>query len=290
MVEFYNIVITPAKDEEDNLPDLIKSVGNQSIPPLLWVIVDDGSVDSTPTLIKEAENKYPFIKSLRLGPHPRDIGAHYAYVCKMGFDFAIDYCEKNEVQLDYISLVDGDMSIEPDFFEKIFFEFDKNSNLGIVSGGVYYKKVDKIILEETSGKLPRGGCRVWNYNCFKETDGYQISICPDSVSNVKAILRGWEIMQLQNAVSVQSRPTSGAEGLWRGFISNGNYAYCLNKNPVLVFMNFIHFIIKKPHYIGIAYLYGYLISTLKRSTKIKDEEVKNYYWNTKIKEYLNIKI
>ena len=46
------IIITPAKDEEENLPNLISSIVKQSIQPLLWLIVDDGSVDSTPVLIK----------------------------------------------------------------------------------------------------------------------------------------------------------------------------------------------------------------------------------------------
>lgn len=289
MDEYYNIVVTPAKNEEDNLPHLIESIANQSILPLLWVIVDDGSTDSTPNIIEEAMDKYPFIKSVRLGPHPRDLGAHYAYVCKMGFDYAIDFCENTNIIFNYISLVDSDMIIEKQFFEKIILEFKNNSDTGIISGGVYFEKEGEIILDSTSKKLPRGGCRVWNYKCFTETDGYSISVCPDSVSNVKALLRGWKIFQLHNAISIQSRPTSGAEGLWKGFVNNGNYAYSLNKNPILVLMNFLYFILKKPHYIGIAYLYGYLSATLKKIEKISDEEVKNYYWNDRLKEYLKIK-
>jgi glycosyltransferase involved in cell wall biosynthesis len=288
MIQANNIIITPAKDEENNLPHLIKSIINQTVKPLLWVIVDDGSIDTTPMIIKEAENKHSFIKSIRLGAHPRDIGAHYAYVCKSGFDFAINFCEDKKITYNYISLIDADMKLEKQFFEKIYSAFERNSNLGIVSGGVYLEKNGKLVAENTRLDLPRGGCRIWKYKCFKETGGYQISVCPDSVSNVKSIIRNWKLLQLKNAIAIQARPTSGGDNLWAGFVNNGTYAYCLNKNPILVLMNFAHFLLKKPYYIGVAYLYGYLLALLKKIPKIADEEVKEYYWNRRLKEYLKI--
>lgn len=42
------IVVTPCKNEGENLPNLIASVVAQTIMPVLWVIVDDGSTDTTP--------------------------------------------------------------------------------------------------------------------------------------------------------------------------------------------------------------------------------------------------
>ena len=41
------ILVTPAKNEAKNLPSLIKAVFNQSIKPILWIIVNDGSTDKT---------------------------------------------------------------------------------------------------------------------------------------------------------------------------------------------------------------------------------------------------
>jgi len=42
---------------------------------------------------------------------------------------------------------------------------------------------------------------------------------------------------------------------------------------------------KKPHYWGIAFILGYLFSLIKREEQIKDEEIRNYFWN-KWKKYL----
>ncbi len=39
------VAITFVKDEEKNLPELIKTVAEQSIQPNLWLFVNDGSID-----------------------------------------------------------------------------------------------------------------------------------------------------------------------------------------------------------------------------------------------------
>ena len=52
------LIITPACNEERNLPLLIKSVVNQSFLPLEWIIVDDGSKDNTSNVIQKAAVKY----------------------------------------------------------------------------------------------------------------------------------------------------------------------------------------------------------------------------------------
>ena len=59
------LIITPACNEERSLPQLIKSVVNQSFLPLEWIIVDDGSKDNTSNVIQKAAVKYSWIKYLR---------------------------------------------------------------------------------------------------------------------------------------------------------------------------------------------------------------------------------
>ena len=46
------IVVTPCRNEEKNLPDFVQSMTAQTIRPVFWVIVDDGSTDKTPEILK----------------------------------------------------------------------------------------------------------------------------------------------------------------------------------------------------------------------------------------------
>ena len=55
------VVITPARNEEDNIGHTIVSMLAQSQRPMRWVIVNDGSSDRTAELIDAAAAKYPWI-------------------------------------------------------------------------------------------------------------------------------------------------------------------------------------------------------------------------------------
>ena len=48
------IAITPARDEEQFLPGLIKSMAAQTRLPERWIVIDDGSADRTAQILDEA--------------------------------------------------------------------------------------------------------------------------------------------------------------------------------------------------------------------------------------------
>lgn len=279
------ILVTPAKNEEVDLPAVADSVVKQTIKPLLWVIVDDGSTDKTPDIIKDLQHGHNWINSIRLPPRGRDITYHYAFVCKEGFDHATSYCEKNGIIYDYIALLDADTILEEQFFEKLISEHEQNPELGIVSGGVYQYTDGGIQSRHNSERLPAGTGRLWKKKCFFDTGGYTVEPAPDSISNVKALTQGWKIRQFNDVVATQTRLTSSAEGLWKGYKANGFMAYYLNKHPFLVLLNVVYFTRKKPYYLGIPFAYGYLSSLFKRKQQTSDEVVKKYFWETRLNEY-----
>ncbi|NPE27880.1 glycosyltransferase family 2 protein [Methanococcoides sp. SA1] len=45
------IIVTPCKNEDRNLCDVAQSLINQTILPVLWVIVNDNSTDKTPAIV-----------------------------------------------------------------------------------------------------------------------------------------------------------------------------------------------------------------------------------------------
>jgi glycosyltransferase involved in cell wall biosynthesis len=280
------ILITPAKNEEKDLPKVAESVISQTLRPALWVIVDDGSTDNSPAIIKNLEKQCDWIQSIRLPEHPRDITFHYSYVCKNGFTCAIEYCSKNSIDYDFIGLLDADTCLTETYFEQLISAFVKDPGLGIASGGIYYDSNGTLQWIRILEKYPAGTGRLWRKACFFETGGYQVEPSPDSISTIKAGLNGWKTQNFKEIIAVQTRPTSGAEGVWKGYTIDGKNAYYLNKHPILVFLNFMDFSTQKPFYIGIAYAYGFLKAFIRRDKKIDDKQIKDYYWNNRIHEYL----
>ena len=63
------VLITPARNEEKLIAGTLESVTKQTLPPLRWVIVDDGSRDGTAAVIGKYLQKYPWIHLVRLPAH-----------------------------------------------------------------------------------------------------------------------------------------------------------------------------------------------------------------------------
>ena len=282
------IVVTPCKNEEKNIPNLIQSMVNQTIRPGVWVIVDDGSTDDTPNIIKEAKEKYEWIQSIRLNNENevRDIGLHLSSVMMTAFDFATEYCKKKGIDYAYVGNIDGDMIIEREFFEKLMKEFEKDPELGIAGSGTQYIQEGKVIQPEGGEEEPSGGDILIKRECFEECKDVIYSAPSwDSVLKAKARLKGWKTRRFEYVKAIETRdPLIIFEGYWKGYIQHGEGSYLINLNPIHVLIRTVRYLCKKPYYIGIAYLFGYLKGAI-RGKKIEDEEIRRYFRN-KWRKYL----
>lgn len=274
------ILVTPCKNEGDNIPHLIKSVVKQTIKPEVWAIVDDGSTDNTPEILREAKEKYDWIHPIRLEESKRDLGLHYSIIVDMGFNHCISHCEERGLEYKYLGLLDGDLILEYTYFENLIREFTKDSKLGIAGGNTKHIIGDRIRYAKVNVNEPSGGHMLIRKECFFDCGGFpQVSYASDSVLKAKARLRGWKTRRFTANIVTEIRDVSSAEGYWNGFIHKGESSYYLNHNPLHVLMRVIRYSFKRPYYIGIAYLVGYLSSIIQRKERIKDIEVRSYFWN-----------
>ena len=273
------IVITPCKNEGANLPDLIESMVAQTVRPVVWVIVDDGSTDDTPNIIESAMKTQDWIQSIRLDSAVRDLGLHLAGVVKKGFDYAISYGKENELEYDYLGNLDGDLTLPPTFYENLMVEFEKDPELGIASGGTKHIIGDHVRYAKAPADEPSGGHMLMRRGCFEEGGGIPLSYSIDSVLKAKAKLGGWKTIRFEENVATEIRDVNAAEGYWKGFVHKGEASYCLYVHPIHVAAKVIIYSFRKPYYIGLAYMMGYLSSAMRRMNRINDEEVRLYFRN-----------
>lgn len=279
MKKYDYVLATPCKNEEASLSALAESVVNQTITPKLWVIVDDGSTDKSSEILKDLEIKHSWIKVLTCNETKRDLSFHYAKIVDTGLTFAVDFCKQHELYFAYIGLIDADMILEKNFFKKMIDRFENNPKLGVASGSTVYYDSDQLITETGRDNLPIGGLRLWRRKCFFETGGFPITYSADSVSNVLAILSGWDLKKFDDIVGVQTRRTSSSGGLWGGYGIKGESDYYRDYHPLYVMLKVIKYIFTYPFYIGIAYLYGYIKAIYTIREKINIPQVRNYYRN-----------
>ena len=125
------VVITPVRNEESYLPLTIESVTRQSIFPLEWVIVNDGSTDRTGRIIDEYAHQFSWIRTV----HRPDRGFRSNGGGVMEA-FNAGYAALSCRAWDFIVKLDGDLEFETDYFKKCFQRFEKEPQLG-VGGGVF---------------------------------------------------------------------------------------------------------------------------------------------------------
>ena len=307
------IVVTPCRNEEKNLSNLIQSVIAQTIRPVLWVIVDDCSTDKTSEMISAAKEKYGWIKGIHLSEHKEYMGTHFAHVCNKGFEFAKDYCNENGIPYGYIASVDADNILEKGYFEKLIEKFEKDEKLGIASGDSIFADIEKILgelrtknpsvtvmddtfwqigdynlsqIQKIREDLPMGSARLWRKKCFEETKGFLPVPMPDSVSNAMAKSKNWKTRRFVD-IRVIERPVMGKRGSWTGYKENGGSYFFLGQPLYIAVLKSLKYTFKRPHYIGVAYLYGYLKSFIMGEERVEDYEVRHYYKHAHPRELLN---
>jgi len=281
----YLIVVTPARNEENMLPGLTMDMINQSIKPVLWVIIDDGSNDKTWLKIKNLEKEFSWINGVRLKPKQENTYAHERYneVVRKGIDHAMEICCKYAFKYDFLAVVDADVRLESKYFEKIIDNFQSNQRLGIASGFVYEKEMSLKELKESNAK-PRGCALVFRKECYEMIGSFY----GHSNSLVKAEIRNWHTGIVSSAKVFHRRMTGSDK---RYFSMAGRSAYFNNYHPINAFLTGIYYIIKVSRQKGLSYLIGYLESSIQRKNKIQDEEIKEYYWSSfqRLLRYLSIK-
>jgi glycosyltransferase involved in cell wall biosynthesis len=279
------ILVTPCKNEGNNLPGLIESVAVQTIKPTVWVIVDDGSTDDTPKIIEKAVKVHEWIQSIRLNSQTRDLGLHLAGIMKNGFDYAVSYCRKQGIDYHYLGNLDGDLTLPPTFYANLMREFEKDPRLGVASGGTRHIISGRVVHAVVSANEPSGGHMLIRKECFEECGGIPLTYAVDSVVKAKARLNDWKTKRFEDNIATEIRDVHAAEGYWRGFKHKGETSYYINHNPLHILVRVFMYSFRRPYYAGIAYLVGYIGSFVRRKERIKDIDIRRYYWN-KWKEHL----
>ena len=213
------ILLTAAKNEERDIGAALQSVVRQSILPVAWFIVDDGSTDRTAHIIKEYAEKHPFIRlrSRKTGAQ-RDFGAK---------DRAVNaaYVEAREMAFDFIGVQDADIAPErDDYYESMLREFDRNPKLGI-TGGYIYERCNGVwgCRRGNSADSVAGGIQLFRRLCFEQMGGY--TPLPlggeDWLAQLNAKMSGWSVQAFPDYHVFHYRPTSSAGGRWCGLMKLG---------------------------------------------------------------------
>ena len=254
------VLITPARNEVEFLELTIKSVMAQTLRPVKWIIVSDGSTDGTNEIVRKYSATHPWIELVEM---PERKERHFA-----GKALAVNtgYGKLTSAQYDVIGNLDADVSFDPDYFAFLMDRFAENPKLG-VAGTAFHEGNLSYNYEFVGVEHVSGMCQMFRRECFDAIGGYPAikSGGIDLIAVLSARAKGWETRTFVEKKFIHHRIQSGAlhTGL-RGRFYMGRKDYLLGNHPMWEIFRSVYQMGHKPYFIGgFLVLFAYMWNSLR---------------------------
>ncbi len=267
------IIISPVRNEEDYLRKTLDSVINQTVKPIQWILVNDGSTDGTEGIIREYIQKHDWIDLINL----TDRGYYYpgtgvVSVFNKGYS-AIKYPD-----WEYVVKLDCDLSFEPDYFERIIGEFTKNPQLGIASGCTYLPIGNDLVKEPTQADHPVGPSKIYKRECWEAIGGLKPVPGWDLADLLAAQMNNWETACYFDLVLVHYRLTgSRRKGKFKPKFLQGRFEYRHGYSFFYMILKAMANIFSKPVFIGsLGKVTGYIYAAIARDSFLFEKDMRKF--------------
>lgn len=264
------VLITAAHNEAHHIEKTIHAVLSQTIKPVKWVIVNDGSSDATESIVKSYSSSTHWIELYNI---PQRAERNFA---GKAVAFNDGWAQLRNLPYDLIGNLDADVSFDADYFEYLIDKFEKIPELGVAGTHYIENKFHSFRDSYINVHHVNGQCQLFRRKCLEEIGGYP----PiegggiDWVAVTTARMKGWETYSFDGKVFFHHR-TMGTAGS-NVYISRYKYGrkdYFLGNHPLWEFLRVFYQLSKRPYVLGGLFLlagyFGAWISGQKRP--ISDE-------------------
>jgi len=195
------VVITPARDEAATIEGTIRSMLAQTVRPRRWVIVDDGSSDRTPAIVREFLPDHAWIELvLRPDRGHRALGGGVVDAFNAGLS------RVSPEDFDFIVKLDADLSFGPDYFESLLRHFASDPRLGMASGKTFLLEGGRKRLEWCHDDHVRGPAKMYSRECFTAIGGLKPVRGWDMIDETTAQMRGYTTRSFLDLELIHHRP------------------------------------------------------------------------------------
>ena len=259
------VIITPARNEAQFIELTLKSVVAQTVLPLKWVIVSDGSTDGTDEIVQKYADQHSWIELVRTPERAQRDFAGKVHAFNAGYDRL-----KGGAYSVVVSL-DGDISFGPDYFSFLLDRLANDPALGLVgtpfqelSGQTYdYRFVN---IEHVSG-----ACQVFRRECFEAIGGY-VPVKGGSIDHIAVItarMKGWETRTFTDQFCLHHREMGTAQrGVLMSKFKLGVKDYNVGNHPLWEVFRTIYQMKASPVAVGgLALGAGYFWAALRREKR-----------------------
>ena len=244
------VLITPARDEARFIRRTLEAMVAQTVRPVKWVIVSDGSTDGTDEIVSEYAAKHQWIELLRM---PSRKERHFGGKVHA---FNAGYERVKHLEYSVIGNLDGDSSFEADYLAYLLEKFAQQPRLGVAGTNYIEDNWDSSLkhdyrfanIEDVTGQ-----CQLFRRECFEAIGGYKPSRNGgiDLIATISARMHGWETRVFTDRVLFHHRQQGTAQfSKYTVEFSNGKKDYMFGSHPLFELCRAGYRLTKKPRLLG----------------------------------------
>jgi poly-beta-1,6-N-acetyl-D-glucosamine synthase len=263
-----HIVVMPAHNEAALIGRTLQSIVEQTERPDRLVVVDDGSTDATPEIVRQFMASHDWIALIG----GRGGGGRRYRVVEV---FNQGYEHVRGEAFTYISKIDADLIFQPDYFERLFIVMDADETIG-AAGGVLQEVTAsgrRHRLRMPDNHVP-GPIKTIRKRVFEEMRGFVPMLGWDIIDLVKIRSFGYRTVCIPDLVVTHLRQTAAATGILRGNVRMGHGAYVIGTHPLFALGRSVYRMFEPPYVLaGLALGYGYFRSWFRGAEQMPDQNL-----------------
>jgi len=233
------------------------------------VIVENGSSDGTFDVAGDlaAEHAWVQVSSLP-GSSSADRGGPVVRALTTGI---AALSEPPEVVVN----VDADISMGPDYFERLLAKFDDDPSLGIASGSAFELRRGAWEQRYVTGSTVWGASRAYRWQCLQDILPFEERVAWDGVDEFKANARGWRTVAFEELPFRHHRREGERDGTpWRARRNQGQAAYYLGYRPWYLVLRALWHTRREAAALGL--IFGYAQAAWRQEPTNSDAQARAY--------------
>jgi poly-beta-1,6-N-acetyl-D-glucosamine synthase len=264
-------LVTPFRDESENLPRLAAAVTAQWTLPEQWILVDTGSTDESVRVAEELAFTHDWVSLTRMeGDLTIRPGAPIVRAFKVG-------TATLRMNPDVIVKLDADVSFDPGYFSGLLDAFTDDPRLGIASGYCLELENGGWRPKFVTADHVRGATRAYRWECLEEIGPLPEEVGWDGLDELKAAVLGWRTWTVPTLSFRHHRPVGARDGARSArWVAEGRCVYYMGYRPSYVFARSVGRAMRDRDPGAFTMLTSYIRSAVRRDQRYPDERVRKY--------------
>ncbi len=259
------VLVTNVWNERDKIELAFQRMSRQSVKPVVWLWIDDGSVDDTFEEIVRLSMNYPelnvWIERMPMKEKGDLNTIGNAYTKHMP-----EFIRKNKDKtIHYYAIQDVGTRPCPHYYERVMSLMDECPEIGSSAG--YMVGEEKA---RESG-MPMGDCKVTRWNIIKNIEKYW-SLSPDTYVNIKSLKNGYKL-KIWRVPVIQDEPTFGITA--NGLFYQGQLNYYIGRPFLGILLRALRRIFLRRY--GTQMLRGYFYERNRGTWRCNDPDITSFY-------------